>query len=298
MDLKDREALAKEFGQEFQEMWQSSAGRDAMAEKIVKYIRLDVEQRDLSGLVLDKDYFSLGQTPEYILREKLRAYWHAPGSYAPRTQMIQRAFTVPTDMISCHPEYEIGQLKAGRYGSISDQMQEARNEILGQINSLVFNTLVASIPTTNQNYAALTSSNVTKAALDNALNWVNDQPGGAKAIIGRRSKMDAITNFNSTVGTYSDKTLDDIMRDGVVNIYRGVPVIGLSQYYDGNHLPTIDPNEILVVGNKVGKFVVTEDIQQMADIDVDDLMWHMHVWTRVGCAVFHPQHMYRISLST
>lgn len=297
MNLEEKQVLAEACAAEFKDAWKTPEGREALAQKITKYIRLDVEQQDLSGLLLDKEYLTLGQKPEYTLLSKLKAYWHEPGSYAPRTGMTQKVFHVPTGMISCHPEYELGTLKVGRYGTIADQIAAATEEILGQLNALTFNLILNAIGVGGGNFAALATNIVTQAALDAAINWVEDQQGGARAIVGRRSILNPISTFSyNSPGIYSDRQLDEIMRTGVVSIYRGLPVIGLPQYHDGHGMQTIPSNTILVVGKNMGKFVVEEDVQQMQDTDINDLMWHMHVWTRVGAAVFFPCHGYRLDL--
>jgi len=293
MDIKDRQALAKAFAEEAASAMETPETREAFATKIVKYLRMDVQQRDLAELMLTKDYFELGQTPEYTEFAGLKAHWHEPGSYAPRSAMTRKVFTVPTDMISVHPEYELGQLKSGRYGTILDQMDSARDEILGATNALVFNTIKGSIVSGDANYFAA-SGQVTLAALDQAISWVNDHSNGVKAIVGRRSRLDKILGLNTTSGPYSDRILDEIMRTGVLSIYKGAPVIGLPQYYDGFGQATISPDDIIVLGDNVGRYVVKEEVQQMNDIDIDTLNWHMHVWSRLGCAIFKPERAARI----
>ena len=121
------------FADEMREAVQDSDKRHAVANKIVKYISDSIEQRDVASLLLPKEFIPVGTSAEYAVPGKLKAYWHEPGSYAPRTAMTQKVFTVPTWMISAHPEYEISQLEAGRYGSVQDQVKAAREAILGEI---------------------------------------------------------------------------------------------------------------------------------------------------------------------
>lgn len=297
MDFKEREALAKAFADEFKDAWKTREGREALAEKIVKYIRIDVQQRDLSELLLDKDYIPLGQEAEFTEVKGLKAYWHEPGSFAPRSQMIQNVFTVPTKMVSVFPEYELGQMKSGRYGTVVDQMIAARKEILGQTNAMVFNTLKDSISGQN---AITASGKLTKSALDLAISWVNDHSDGAKAIVARGSRLDGISDWNygasGGLGLFSDNMLDQIMRKGIMEAYKGVPIIRLPQYLDGHGQPTINSKTVLVIGDTVGKYVVREEVEQMTDVEISNLMWQMHVWSRIGCAVFHPERCAKITL--
>lgn len=275
--------------------------RTALAKKITIELQNDIEQRDLSGLILDKEFIPVGTQAEWTLKGKMRVYWHEPGSYAPRTSVFQRVFTLTTEMLSAHPEFEITQLRAGRYGTIADQASSAREAILGAINARVWNTLVGSIATSGvPNYAAA-AGGVTKTVLDAAITYVNDQPGGgAKAIIGRRTVLDKILDFNIStyeVGAFDDATKRQIIQTGSLGQYRGVPIIGLPQWRDANGRATISSENIIVVGGGSGKFVVAQNLESMDDIDIDTLVWHMHMWTKVGCAVFFPERNYRINIA-
>lgn len=296
--------LMKNFGLTVAKFLETEEGRKAVAQKIVQYVSNEVEQRDLSGLILDVVNVSLGQTYEWVYRGKLQAYWHEPGSYAPRTAMTQKVFTIPTKMISANPEYEIGQLKAGRYGTMQDQIAAARDAIVGQINAMVFNTIVGSITSSKNNYAAvaLTAANATnvanfKTALDRAVRWVKDRPGGARAIVARATTIDFIGDFsNSNNNVWSPSMVEDYMKRGIVSSYKGVPIIPLQQYIDKYDKPTIPENEVLVVGYNLGKVVIEEELQQMSDIDVNTLIWNVHMWKRIGAGLLFPDNAYRIKI--
>jgi hypothetical protein len=215
--------------------------------------------------------------------------------------MEQKVFTVPSWMLSAHPEYELAQLEAGRYGTVQDQVKAAREAILGATNARVYNTLSGAIATTDKNYAA-SVANLTKAAIDKAINWVEDQTGGAAAIVGRRNllynMLDFNTNSSSTeVGIFDDATKNTIMKTGKVPVYRGVPVIGLNQWRDAFGQLTIPQDTVLVIGQDIGKYVVTQDLRSKDAIDVDTLVWHIHLYMKLGAAVFFPERMYKIKVT-
>lgn len=277
----------------------------AVATLVVKYIKESIDQRDLGSLLLGVENFPLGTTPEYILRGKPKVYWHEPGSYAPRTQIVNETFTIPSAMLSCHPEYELGQLKTGRYGSMVDITNDARDEMFGAINALVWNTVKGAV-SSGSNYASL-SAKITRAALAKAVRYMDDQPGGAVAIVGRKNVLTPICDWNvgnSTVGAkgiFGDGMMESIFRGGLTSIseFEGVPVIGLSQWKDAYNTNTISESDILVIGQNVGKVALVEDFNQLDGTDIDTLMWHIHIWKRMGCAVFKSDRIYRIAnLST
>lgn len=292
-----QKALATEMCQAFDDPSQ----RTALAKKITRKLQNEVDQRDLSGFLLDKEFIPLGTQVEWTLDTPMRVYWHEPGSYAPRTSIYQKTFTLTTEMLSVHPEYELNQLRAGRYGTIAYQSQKARDAILGAINSKIWNTLTGSIATTAVNYAN-DAGGLTKASLDTAITWCSDQPGGGpKAIVARRPRLDAILDFNTDgsadLGIFDDATKRQVLQTGAIGVYRGVPLIPLPNWIDGNGVNTISSNDVMVVGGGSGKFVVQTDLQSMDDINVDTLIWHIHMWTRIGVAIFFPLRNYRINVA-
>lgn len=304
MDLNTRNKISEAFASIMDEALYSEEKRHAVAEKIVKFVQDDIQQRDLSALILPRDFVPIGQTAEYTVPSRIKVYWHEPGSYAPRTRLTQKVFTIPVSMVSANPEYELGQLEAGRYGSIADQVRRASEALQGAINAKVWNTVTGSIATTAANYATVdtTSAHLVKSALDNAINWVEDQAGGgARAIVGRRNLLYRLLDFGSTgttyTGAYSDQTLRNIDVSGNLPSYRGVPLVPLPQWRDGFGTHTIKQDEIVVMGQDSGKYVVQQELRSRDAIDADTLIWNIHMYLKVGCGVFFPERNFRIKIT-
>jgi hypothetical protein len=170
----------------------------------------------------------------------------------------------------------------------------------GAINARVFNTVSGSSATTDANYATSVDG-LTKTALDKGINWVEDQVGGAKAIIGRRNLLYSMLDFGTTgsadTGVFSDQMKDLVLKGGKIPSYRGIPVIGLPQWRDGFGKLTIPQNTVLIVGEDVGRYVVSKELDSKDEIDVNTLIWHIHLYMKVGCAVFFPKRMFKIVVS-
>lgn len=291
--------LYTQFAEEMTEALGSHDGRVAVANKIVKYVSDSIDQYDVGSLMLPKETIPIGTTAEYVVRGKLKAYWHEPGSYAPRTAMTQKIFTVPTWMISAHPEYEISQLEAGRYGTAQDQIVEAREAILGAINARIFTTVSGSVVSTDINYFTVAGA-LNATALNRAINYVEDQVGGVSAIVGRRNLLYPLLDINTTgaaeTGILGDPTKELIFKTGKMQAYRGIPLIGLPQWRDGFGKLTIAQDEILVIGNQAGRYVVNQELRSQQEIDVDTLMWHVHLYMKMGVAVFFSKRIAKIKV--
>ena len=282
--------------------WDSPQDRFSAAAVIVTYLQDVIEQKEVASLFLTKKTLQIGEQYEFIHRKRLRAYWHEPGSYAPRTAMTQVSFTVPMDMLSCHPEYEIQQLKAGRYGTVEEQTAAAEEAMLGALNAYTFALVRDSVPSTSSfgNYFTIATA-VNKATLDSAVRYVENTVGSVAAIVGLKKELDPIRDFNTVsnawTGVYSDQTVETIRTKGLLDIYSGAPVVPLYQWVDGFGAKTIPEKEIIVVGKDAGVFVTWEEMQNMEGIDIDNLTWHIHIWTKAGAAVFFPERIARIKIT-
>lgn len=310
--LKPQSEMSEQDVVEFRKVMTAIAEGDkevskAVANYIVKYIKETIAFRDVADLTLGVDTLPLGVTPEYVMKgNKPKVYWHEPGSYAPRTQIVNKQFTVPTGMLSCHPEYELGQLVTGRYGTMAEITSDAKDEMAGAINALVWNTLKGAV-TTGTNYATMSTAVLSYSALKTAVRYMQDKPGGAKCIIGRRTLLNELMDFETVprvsstsspmLRVYSDSQKEAFWLRGfdAITTFEGVPVIALDQWQDAYGNNTISETDVLVLGQNIGKFVVTEDYKQLDDIDINDLMWHIHIWKRCGCAVWKSDRIYRIA---
>ena len=291
---KDIEAFAAEMQQV---NWTDPEERRAVALTILEFVQEDVQREDLESLLVDPYSFNIGETPQWVTRKGLKAYVHEPGSYSPRSTITQKVLTIATEQVSIHPEFELNQLRAGRYGSIADIRQMAVEELLGRKYSIIWATVIGSIAATDANYATFAGTAVaaTKlAALDTAISYVEDaSQAGVKCIVGRFTALGWLT----TTTLWSEFTQRDIEMTGQMGKYRGIPVIKLHQYTDGYGNRWIQENEILVVGMGSSKLGRNQALEVMDDINIDDKMWHLRMDEQYGVVVHYPLRNYRLHIA-
>ena len=286
------------FASEMQAVnWNDPEERSAIALTILEYVQEDITRYDLESLMVDVYNFNIGESPQWITRKGMKAYVHEPGSYAPRSTITQTILTINTEQISVHPEFELNQLRAGRYGSIADVRQMAVDELLGRKYSIIWSTVVGSIASTDTNYSSFASGATAatkQAALDAAIAYVEDRsPGGVKCIVGRATALQWI----STTSLYSEDTKRQIEMTGNIPVYRGYPVIKLRQYTDGYGNKWISDNEILVLGTGSTKLGRNQSLEVLDDLNVDDKMWHLRMDEQYGVVVHYPARNYRIQVT-
>lgn len=277
--------------------------RKAVAAQVVKTLSDELEQADISTLMLTKETLGLNEVPKYELDGELMAYIHIPGSYAPMTHPRKKEFTIPQEMISCHIMLPLLQLQSGRYGSIADQVDKAKRAIQGQVNKMVVDTIIAAVPSTSTlgNYGTAAKAVATfQPALNTGINYIEDQVGGGRVIAGRRNVVSTIGEFNqiaTTLDIFPESVKEEYIKRGTIGVYKGLPIAGYKQYTTQIGIKTLDTLNCFVMGNDVGRIAWWQDMQSVDDIEVGTLNWHIHAWILVGAAVFFPERIYRLLLT-
>lgn len=277
--------------------WNDPEERSAIALTILEYVKEDIRRADMEALMVDVYNFNIGESPQWITRKGLKAYVHEPGSYSPRSTITQAILTINTEQVSVHPEFELNQLRAGRYGTIADVRQMASDELLGRKYSIIWSTVIGSITSANSNYTTFASAATAATkllALDSALDYVDDaSPGGIKAIVGRATAL----GWVKTTSLWSEDTKRQIETTGQWGAYKGVPIVQLRQYTDGYGNRWIQDNEILILGFGSTKLGRNQDLEVLDDLNIDDKMWHLRLDEQYGVVVHYPDYNYRIHVS-
>jgi len=286
--------------------WENAQERKAVAAEITQLIEETVIMDDVAGAICDVVNFNEGDTPRFKTRAGLRAYVHTRGTYAPRSKITQRTFPLSTEMVSCHPEVELQQLEAGHYGTVAEITEMARDELLGTKNAIFWTTLINSIASGAANYGSFASgatANTMTAALNTAINYVNNI-SNVTAIVAQRAAItwlsDQCTTGTLTAANYMripDSQVEQVLREGYLGDYRGANVFMLRQYQDAYGINRINASNIMVLGEGTCKMGVTESLRSMDAIDINTLMWHLHLWEKYGFAVIWPLRNYRIEIT-
>jgi hypothetical protein len=277
--------------------WFDPDVRRAVADTVTTKLEEQIRTEDLARFFSRVKNYKPGDTPEFTFRKGLKAYVHEPGTYAPRSHFIQRTLTLTTELVSVNPEMEIVQLEAGRYGNIADIKREAKRELLGRRNATLWNVLINSIATTDANYhlGGAGSNAVIKNLVASGLDYVDDTaPGGAMAIVGRRSRMGWINELD-TFSSETKKGRVESSAGKILGDYNGVPVVALHQYTDGYDVNRINADNIMIVAKDTTMFARTERLRSLDNIVADTRMWNIHFSEKYGAAVFWPEYNFRIA---
>jgi len=244
----------------------TEASRKELAALIVDWVKPNHLTTDVISLFLDTRRLMPGD----LLVKKMRKPGIRVRKFVPGTIHLADEITV-SDRINWVFDGHIVKvlanlwdLERGEIGTVEDIKREMTDAFIDFYAGRVFE-LLASVWTaanTPDNYAEV-ATELTKTALDTAINRINYKAGGVKAIVGVKNVLLPITEF-AGYGSYesttqfSDSILTEALREGWIGKYRGVNnIVGLSQIWDDPESDTalLPENYVLVIGNKAGEFV-------------------------------------------
>ena len=297
---------AKKFSEKMRAIdWvNDKKARVAFATTIVDELREDQMMDDIvSTLGVDVRTYQEGQSLEFTTHGRtLKAYVHEPGSFAPRSRIVNKSVTLTAELVSVNTEMEIGELRSGRYGTVEDIRRQALETLQGRKYGIVWSTLIGSVASTDGNYwsvATAASAAAKKAALDSGLEYVLDQQGStAVAIVGRRNALGFLGDY-SAYNTYgpSEAKKSELDTRPYPASYKGIPVVYLNQYKDGWAGNIITESNIMIVGSDTIKMGVERGLDFAEDFDSNTLVWNIHFYEKYGVAVFRPTRNAKIVLT-
>jgi len=153
-------------------------------------------------------------------------------------------------------------------------------------------TVWTSVNTPN-NFTAV-GGPITATALENAINYVNLHTSGAKVVIGTRAAMTPITKFGAfwSDGTnvgFAPETILEIMQNGILGRYYGVPLVALDQIYDNpaDYNALLPEDKILVIGEGVGEFITYGDVKdkQWTNMEPTPPQWYLELYQQFGMII-------------
>ena len=199
---------------------------------------------------------------------------------------------------------KLGELEAGEIGTVDEIRREMMAKLKDHFQNKVFTSLstVWTALNTPDNFASV-GGTVTAAALETAIDRINQTTAGVKAVVGTRKAMTPISKFGGfwTDGTnvgYTENALEEIRQKGYLGRYYGAPLIMLDQVYDNleDYTSMLPEDKILVIGENVGEFVTYGDVKtkQFSDMRPTPPQWFLELYVNFGLLIWNAQGIYVI----
>lgn len=182
------------------------------------------------------------------------------------------------------------ELESGELGSVDSIKNEMSLKLKDFFMGKVFNALTSIWSATNtpNNFTEVGGA-INATALKNAIDKINQNVGGVRAVVGTRAALTPITTFGAG---WSDGTstqfhtvpdnIKEIMSTGWLGKYYGAPIIALDQIYNNpeDHVALIPSDKILVIGENVGEFITYGDVRtkEWEDMRVTPPQWYYETY--------------------
>lgn len=277
--------------------------RQALAELMVEYIKPNHITVDFVSMLLNTRRLKEGDALVKKLRKGIEVRTLVPGSIhlASEITLTERANYI-LDGADVKVTYNEWEMESGDLGTVA----EIRAEMLAKLRDFYMNKVYSALTTiwtavnTPSNFTNV-GGDITATALEDAIDQINQEAGGVKAVVGTRAKLTPITKFGAfwndggTVGTDAqwsgiDSQLERVVQEGFLGKYYGAPLVALEHVYDNpeDHNQLILPdNRILVIGQNVGDFITYGEPRwkQWTDMNPTPPQWFLEVYQRFGMII-------------
>lgn len=275
-----------------------SGDRKALAEIVVEYIQPNHIPTTMVDAILNTRQLNLGDSLVKKVRKGVRVHTLVPGAIHPKSEItLTERTNYVLDGSHVAVTYSDWELRQGHIGTVesitSEMMAKLRDFYLGKVFAAL-STLWS--PSNNSSNYTSVGGAINSTVLKNAIDNININSGGVKAVIGTRAALTPITTFgagwalDSTPTMWGvDSQLEEVMKTGWLGVYYGAPIIAIDQVYDNpeDYNALLPNDKVLVVGHNVGEFITygPAEFAQFADPEPTPPQWTLKLWQHHGMII-------------
>ena len=234
-----------------------------------------------------------GGSKRIIRNEKFRATIINKGASSMENTPDRTAIEIPTDVYDIMVDVPLFKILEGSFklSEIEAEMKEAMQMKMTQV---ALETVIASTETTNANlYTDISASDDFEKDFLAALNKAFRNIKGATGILGKRSNAMRVSELPG----YSERTKEQIDKNGVLEYWKGLPITSVEDAEDKNGLSLLvgaaagnaDDTVMMVAKNQA--FIVYEGSQFLAsNYDIKEKKYVMNIAALMGCASIMNKH--------
>ena len=270
----------------------------AIAEKVLEKVQRAVKLYNPIPLMFDVKKGQLGKTVEAHEIQGGRVYNYSYGGFRKISVLKHVTYTVSTTPKGIHFEIPLEQLKSGRY-TTADLVFAATQAVLRNKIYLAYTTYTGAYTSGGDYTTNAGGTAVTATVLNDAIDAVADMDTNSITVVGRYSALTPISDFQNSTSwnSYSDKTLDEIKKQGYLATYRGANIIRLPYVKDDIYATEpFGTSSIFVISNDrvFNRYSEVTPLQRRAWISNEDGKFHMIFEFEDGAAIWKTQYGNRI----
>jgi len=282
---------------------QDKSKRDALASIIVEYVQPNHLTGQIVGTLLNTRSLKPGDSLVKKVRKGIRVRTLVPGSiHLAQEITVSERMNYVLDGADVKVTYNEWEMDSGEIGTVDS----IKTEMAAKLKDFYFNKIFSALTTvwtaanTPSNYTSV-GGTLTAAALETAINRINNTTTGAKAIVGIRALVTPITKFGAwwsdgTRYATSDNIIDKIMATGQLGQYYGVPIIAVDQIYNNpeDYQTMLPTSKVLILGENVGEFITYGEVKQKqwSDMNPTPPQWMLEIYQQYGMIIDNAQGIY------
>jgi len=287
MDKKLQEALASLM---------KDGKREALAELMVEWIQPNHVTADMVSMLLTTRSLNKGDALVKKIRKGIKVRTLVPGKIHLANEItVSDRINYVLDGADIRVLANEWELESGELGTV----QEIRSEMLAKLRDYYLNKVFTALSTvwsavnTPSNFVNV-GGTITTTALEDAIDQINQNAGGVKAVVGTRAALTPVTKFISWADASanrfsSDNLVNEVMQTGWLGKYYGAPIIGLDQQWDNpeDHNALLPTDKVLVIGQNVGEFITYGDVKtkQWTNMEPTPPYWNFEIYQEFGMII-------------
>lgn len=247
---------------------------DAVAALLVEYVDPQHLTTDFIGMLLNTRNLNPGDALIKKVRKGIKVRTLVPGRIHLASEItVSDRINYVLDGLDVKVHANLWELESGELGTVESIKAEMQAKLRDAYLSRVFTALstVWSAVNTPNNYTFV-GGPLTDTVLEDAIDYINENTPGVKAVVGTRAALAPITKFGAfwdsgthESGMWTDvpDNVREIMQTGFLGRYYGARIVALDQVYDNpeDYNPLIPTDKVLVIGQNVGEFVTFGDVR-------------------------------------
>ena len=273
--------------------------REAVAQLIVEFVQPEHIAVDFVSLLLNSRSMKVGDSLVRKIRKGIQVKTLVPGAIHLASEItVSDRINYILDGADVKVTVNEWELESGELGTVDS----IREEMLAKLRDFYMNKVFTALTTvwtavnTSSNFTNVGGA-LTAGALKNAIDNINTNSGGVKAVVGTRAALTPITTFgagwadgfSTPVSQAVPENIREIMATGWLGKYYGAPIIALQQQYDNpeDHNTLLPTDKVLVIGHNVGEFITYGDVKtkQWSNMDPTPPQWYLELYQQFGLII-------------
>ncbi len=285
--------------------------REALSQLLVEFVQPNHITTDFISLLFNTRALKAGDALVKKIRKGITVHTFVPGAIPMKSEVtVTDRINYVLDGLQVGLVANEWDLESGDIGTMESMRAEALAKLRDTLYGKVY-TALTTIWTAGNTPLNFTDAgaHVTAASLEDAIDRINDTTSGAKAILGVRSTLTPITKFGAFWDDGSgannwgvDSQLQEVVQNGFLGKYYGVPIIALNQVRDNpeDNTALLPTTSVLVIGDNVGEFITYGETKskEWTDMEPTPPYWHWDIYQQFGFMVDNAQGIYRIQVDS